>query len=45
MSSRKLRKFECVLQHCEGPWQKLTLPPIGLDGKICEWWSKARRQR
>ncbi|MDP0495334.1 MAG: type IV secretion system DNA-binding domain-containing protein [Verrucomicrobiota bacterium JB024] len=42
---RKLRKFECVLQHCEGPWQKLTLPPIGLDGRICDWWAKAKRRR
>ncbi len=40
---RKLRKFECVLQHCESGWQKLTLPPIGLDGKICDWWEKAKR--
>ncbi len=42
---RKLRKFQCVLQHCEQGWQKVVLPPIGLDGKICEWWNKAKRSR
>jgi len=42
---RKLRKFDCVLQHCEGGWQKLTFPPIDLNGKICEWWQKAKRRR
>ncbi len=42
---RKLRKFQCVVQHCEKGWQKLVLPPIGLDGKICDWWAKAKRER
>lgn len=40
---RKLRKFQCVVQHCEQGWQKLTLPPIDLDGKICDWWRDAKR--
>ncbi len=42
---RKLRKFECVVQHCEQGWQKVTLPPMGLDGEVCDWWSKAKRRR
>lgn len=42
---RKLRKFECVIQHCEQGWRKLTLPPIGLNGQICDWWAKAKRKR
>jgi hypothetical protein len=42
---RKLRKFDCYLQHCEGGWQKLTLPPIDLNGKICKWWAEAKKRR
>ena len=42
---RKLRKFECVIQHCEKGWKKLTLPPIDLDGKICDWWAANKRKR
>ena len=41
---RRLRKFECVIQHCELGWQKIILPPIELNGKICNWWSKANRK-
>ncbi|HAV13666.1 MAG TPA: hypothetical protein DCX06_09300 [Opitutae bacterium] len=41
---RKLRKFQCVVQHCELGWQKMILPPIGLDGEICEWWKQAKRK-
>lgn len=42
---RKLRKFECVVQHCEQGWKKLTLPPIGLNGHVCNWWASAKKKR
>ena len=42
---RKLLKFECVIQHCEKGWKKMTLPPIDLDGEICEWWTAAKGKR
>lgn len=34
---RKLRKFEAVVQHCEGGFRKTVLPPIGPDGKKATW--------
>jgi len=40
---RKLIKFQCVVQHCESGWQKIILPPIELDGKVCDWWCEAKR--
>ena len=42
---RKLLKFQCVIQHCEQGWKKMTLPPIDLDGQTCEWWAAAKRKR
>lgn len=42
---RKLRNFQCVIQHCEQGWQKITLPPINLDGTVCDWWKQVKRKR
>ena len=35
---RKLRKFNAVVQHCEGGFRKLKLPPIGPDGRTPSWY-------
>ncbi len=35
---RQMRKFQAILQHCERGWQRLTLPPLGNDGKVSDWW-------
>lgn len=35
---RKLRKFEAVVQHCAGGFRKVTLPPLGTDGKLPAWY-------
>lgn len=35
---RKLRKFEAVVQHCNGGFRKMTLPPRGTDGKVPSWY-------
>ena len=35
---RKLRKFHAVVQHCEGGFRKLKLPPIGPDGRTPSWY-------
>lgn len=35
---RKLRKFEAVVQHCNGGFRKVTLPPCGTDGKVPAWY-------
>lgn len=37
---RKLRKFEAVVQHCNGAFRKVTLPPRGVDGKEPTWYRK-----
>lgn len=34
---RKLRKFEAVVQHCNGGFRRVTLPPCSTDGKVPEW--------
>ncbi|MDP3073824.1 MAG: type IV secretion system DNA-binding domain-containing protein [Opitutaceae bacterium] len=34
---RKLRRFEAVVQHCNGGFRKVTLPPCGADGKVPSW--------
>ena len=34
---RKLRKFEAVVQHCEGGFRRIVLPPMGPDGKKASW--------
>lgn len=35
---RKLRKFEAVVQHCNGGFRKVTLPPLGIDGRVPSWY-------
>lgn len=35
---RKLRKFEAVVQHCNGGFRRVTLPPRGADGKVPSWY-------
>ena len=35
---RKLRKFNAVVQHCEGGFRKMKLPPIGPDGRTPSWY-------
>lgn len=35
---RTLRKFEAVVQHCNGGFRKVTLPPRGTDGKVPSWY-------
>ena len=37
---RKLKKFEAVVQHAEGAFRKVTLPPRGTDGKIPAWYRR-----
>lgn len=34
---RKLGKFEAVVQHCNGGFRRVTLPPRGADGKVSSW--------
>lgn len=35
---RKLRKFEAVVQHCNGGFRKVTLPPLDPDGRTPAWY-------
>lgn len=35
---RKLRKFQAVVQHCEGPFKKMKLAPLGPDGRAPSWY-------
>jgi hypothetical protein len=35
---RKLRKFEAVVQHCNGGFRKVNLRPCGADGKAPSWY-------
>lgn len=40
---KNMRKFKCVIQHCEGPHARATLPPLTDDGSRVEsWYWKAR---
>lgn len=34
---RNLRDHECALVHCEGRFQRLTLPPLQPTGEMAEW--------
>ncbi len=36
---RRLRKFEAVVQHCEGGFRRAKLPPVGMDGRKPAWFS------
>jgi hypothetical protein len=35
---RSLKKFQAVVQHCAGGFRKVTLPPLGGDGKVPSWY-------
>jgi hypothetical protein len=35
---RKLGKFEAVVQHCGGGFRRVTLPPLGPDGRTPPWY-------
>jgi hypothetical protein len=35
---RKLSKFQAVVQHCEGGFEKLKLAPLGPDGRAPSWY-------
>lgn len=35
---RRLQKFEAVVQHCEGGFRKMKLPPLGTDGRTPRWY-------
>lgn len=35
---RNLRKFEAVVQHCNGGFRKVMLLPTGADGKVPAWY-------
>lgn len=37
---RKLRKFQAVVQHCNGAFRRVTIPPCGVDGKAPSWYRK-----
>ncbi|MEO6003196.1 MAG: TraM recognition domain-containing protein, partial [Opitutus sp.] len=37
---RKLRKFDAVVQHAEGGFRKVRLPPCGTDGKVLSWYRR-----
>jgi hypothetical protein len=34
---RRLRKFEAIVQHCEGGFRRVKLPPLGTDGCVPAW--------
>lgn len=40
---RAMKKFQCVMIHCEQGYKKFTLPPIGPDGKIPTYFRKIKR--
>jgi hypothetical protein len=35
---RKLGRFQAVVQHCNGGFRKVSLPPRGTDGRIPSWY-------
>ncbi|MFH1496875.1 MAG: TraM recognition domain-containing protein, partial [Verrucomicrobiota bacterium] len=35
---RKLRPFEAIIQHCQGGFRRVKLPPINPDGRRPEWY-------
>ena len=37
---RKLKQFEAVVQHCDDGFRKLTIPPMGMDGKLPAWYRR-----
>lgn len=37
---RHLRKYQCMLVHCEKGFRKVLLPPLEPDGKIASWFKR-----
>lgn len=35
---RKLRPFEAIIQHCQGGFRRVKLPPLNPDGRRPEWY-------
>ncbi len=35
---RNLRPFEAIVQHCQGGFRRLLLPPFGTDGRRPDWY-------
>ena len=35
---RRLRKFQAVVQHCDYGFRRVTIPPLGTDGKVPAWY-------
>jgi hypothetical protein len=35
---RRLRKFQAIVQHCEGGFRRVKLPPLGTDGRVPDWY-------
>lgn len=34
---RRLKRFQAVVQHCDHGFRRVTIPPLGTDGRIPEW--------
>jgi len=35
---RRLRKFHAIVQHCEGSFRRVVLPPLHTDGRVPAWY-------
>ncbi len=35
---RKLRKYQCIVVHCDRGYRKTTLPPLEPDGTVARWY-------
>ena len=40
---RMMKKFQCVLIHCERGFKKFTLPPLGPNGRVPAYFRKIKR--
>jgi hypothetical protein len=40
----RLRKFECIVQHCEQGFKKTLLPPLNEQGQIPDWYRGKQTQ-
>lgn len=34
---RRLKRFQAVVQHCDHGFRRVTIPPLGTDGRVPEW--------
>lgn len=37
---RRLKKFQAVVQHCDVGFRKVTIPPLGHDGRVTAWYRR-----